>query len=323
MNMIPALVVLYILLLGVGVAGSLWSFRLGQRYGLLFLRTFYIFVLLSFAYAVMNFIGEVFAPAILTGRSESMIRVYMIVDLVTIPLLGALFFLFFSWITRLLGRRVPPALKVVFGGIEALFLAAFIISFVSYFVHGISALSYVEIYILNGIIGILLIAAVLLLFFATPAGDEPDRRRLARGLGIVYAASFTVLGIGLVLPRASLFSNPAIAAVIPSGLIFLVNLPALFYLQRSLRIWPPRQDPASPEVKGLAGLSRDVGISDREKEIIQLLAQGLDNREIGKRLFISPKTVKNHLTSIYAKTGARNRVQLANLLNRPEQGSGT
>lgn len=52
------------------------------------------------------------------------------------------------------------------------------------------------------------------------------------------------------------------------------------------------------------------------------MALGLSNREIGKRLFISPKTVKNHITSIYAKTGARNRVQLVNLLNRPEEGPG-
>ena len=321
--MIPALVVLYILLLGVGVAGSLWSFRLGQRHGLPFLRTYYFFVLLSFAYAAMNFIGEVVAPAILTGRAESMTRVYLIVDLVTIPLLGGLFFLFFSWIIRLLGRRVPPALKAVFWGIEALFLAAFIISFISYFVRGISTLSRAGVYILNGIVGIMLIAAVLLLFFAAPAGDVPDRRRLARGLGAVYAVSLAVLVVFLVAPRASIFQKPEIANAIPAGLIFLLNLPALFYLRRSLRTWPPRQDPASSEAKGLAVLARDVGISDREKEIIRLVALGLDNREIGKKLFISPKTVKNHMTSIYAKTGARNRVQLANLLNRPQEGPRT
>jgi DNA-binding CsgD family transcriptional regulator len=131
------------------------------------------------------------------------------------------------------------------------------------------------------------------------------------------------LGIGLVLPRASLFPNAAIAAVIPAGLIFLVNLPALFFLRRFLRARPPRPDQASEEERSLTELSQDSGVSGREKEIIQLVAQGLDNREIGKRLFISPKTVKNHLTSIYAKTGARNRVQLANLLNRPEEGPGT
>jgi len=252
-----------------------------------------------------------------------MTRVYLIVDLVTIPLLGGLFFLFFSWITRLLGRRVAPVLKVVFGGIEALFLAAFIISFVSYFVRGISTWSYAGVYILNGIVGIMLIAAILLLFFAAPAGDEPNRRRLARGLGAAYAVSLAVLVVFLVVPLGSLIPKPEIANAIPAGFIFLFNLPALFYLQRSLRIWPLRQDLASSEAKGLAGLARDAGISDREKEIIRLVALGLDNREIGKRLFISPKTVKNHMTSIYAKTGARNRVQLANLLNRPEQGSGT
>jgi len=115
MNMIPALVVIYILLIGLAMGGSFWSLRLRQRYGLSFLRTYHIFVLLSFAYAVANFIGEVFAPAILARPAESMIGIYLIVDLVTIPLLGCLFFLLFLWITRLLGRRVPPALKAVFG----------------------------------------------------------------------------------------------------------------------------------------------------------------------------------------------------------------
>ncbi len=323
MNMIPVLVVLYILLLGAGVGASLWSFRLRQRYVLPFLRTYYIFVLLSLAYAAMNFIGEVFAPTILSGLAESLARVYLIIDLVTIPLLGVLFFLFFKWIIQLLGRWVPPALKVVFWAIEVFFLAAFIISFISYFVRGISTWSYAGVYILNGIIGIMLIAALLLLFFAVPAGDEPNRRRLARALAATYAVALAVLVALLVASRTSLFRDSAIARVIPSGFMFLINLPALYYLQRSLRIWPLVRDPASSEEKGLSGLARDVGISDREKEILRLVALGLDNREIGKRLFISPKTVKNHLTSIYAKTRARNRVQLANLLNRPEQGPGT
>ena len=70
------------------------------------------------------------------------------------------------------------------------------------------------------------------------------------------------------------------------------------------------------------GAVRDAGITGRELEVARLVAAGLDNREIGKRLFISPKTVKNHLTSIYAKTGARNRVQLANFLGRPGDGPG-
>lgn len=117
--------------------------------------------------------------------------------------------------------------------------------------------------------------------------------------------------------------DPAIARVLPAGLMFLVNLPALFFLRASLRALPPHREPAVSDAEGLAGLARDARISDRELEIIRLLAMGLDNREIGKRLFISPKTVKNHITSIYAKTGVRNRVQLVNLLRSPRGDSGT
>ena len=312
--MIPALVVLYILLIVPAAVGSLWSYRLSQRYGLPFLKTYHVFVLLSFAYALMNLIGEVFAPAILGGPPASLVRVYMIVDLITIPLLGLLFFLLFSWIARLLGRRVPPTPKAVFWGIEALFLAAFIISFMSYFARGISTLTSAGVLILNGIVAVLLIAAVLLLFFAAPEGKDPNRRRLARGLGACYAVSLAILGASLAAPLETVFRDPLLAHAIPVGLLFMFNLPALIFLRRSLSHRPLPQYPAPPEEKGLAGLAHEARISEREREIIRLVALGLGNREIGKKLFISPKTVKNHITSIYAKTGARNRVQLANLI---------
>lgn len=321
--MVPALAVLYVLLLGLAAAGSLWSFRLRQKYGLPFSRTYHVFVLVSFAYAVVNFVGEVFAPAILAGPAESMIRVWLIVDLVTIPLLGGLFFLLFSWIVRLLGRAVPRAIKTAFWGIEAVFLAVFLTAFVSYFVRGITTLSYVEMIVLNGIVGGLLVAAVLALLFAAPAGGDPDDRRLARGMGVAYACSSAVLAAVLAAPVASLVPKPGIVSALRAGLLFLFNLPALAYLQKVLRTRPPRQALSPPDTKGLDGLARDFGISEREKEIIRLAASGLDNREIGKRLFISPKTVKNHMTNIYAKTGARNRVRLVNLLNRPDQGPRT
>jgi two-component system response regulator DegU len=50
-------------------------------------------------------------------------------------------------------------------------------------------------------------------------------------------------------------------------------------------------------------------LSAREWEVLQLLADGHSNREIGRRLFISEKTVKNHATSLFRKLGARDRTQ--------------
>lgn len=50
-------------------------------------------------------------------------------------------------------------------------------------------------------------------------------------------------------------------------------------------------------------------LSERETEVLELIAQGLTNREIGERLFISLGTVKAHTSSIYGKLGVRSRTQ--------------
>jgi DNA-binding NarL/FixJ family response regulator len=52
-------------------------------------------------------------------------------------------------------------------------------------------------------------------------------------------------------------------------------------------------------------------LSEREMEIVQLVAQGFRNREIGEKLFISEQTVKNHLHNIFDKLGVSDRLELA------------
>lgn len=53
----------------------------------------------------------------------------------------------------------------------------------------------------------------------------------------------------------------------------------------------------------------DPILSGREEEVLQLVADGLGTTEIAERMFISQKTVKNHLASIYDKLDARDRTQ--------------
>jgi LuxR family maltose regulon positive regulatory protein len=50
-------------------------------------------------------------------------------------------------------------------------------------------------------------------------------------------------------------------------------------------------------------------LSQRELEVLQLIAQGLSNREIGERLFLSLNTVKVHARNIYGKLGVSNRTE--------------
>lgn len=58
------------------------------------------------------------------------------------------------------------------------------------------------------------------------------------------------------------------------------------------------------------------GLSSRELEILQSAAEGLTNREIGQRLFITEGTVKNHVHNALRKLGVENRMQAAAYLSR-------
>jgi DNA-binding NarL/FixJ family response regulator len=56
---------------------------------------------------------------------------------------------------------------------------------------------------------------------------------------------------------------------------------------------------------------REEDLSPREVEVLQLLARGLDNNEIAVEMSISPRTAKNHVSSILNKLGVVNRIQAA------------
>ena len=54
---------------------------------------------------------------------------------------------------------------------------------------------------------------------------------------------------------------------------------------------------------------KDLGITRRELEILELIAQGMSNREIADKLFVSENTVKTHSSRLFDKLSARRRTQ--------------
>ena len=68
--------------------------------------------------------------------------------------------------------------------------------------------------------------------------------------------------------------------------------------------------PAIPQPFSLnEGRVKDLGITKRELEILELIAQGLSNREIADKLFVSENTVKTHSSRLFDKLSARRRTQ--------------
>jgi len=54
---------------------------------------------------------------------------------------------------------------------------------------------------------------------------------------------------------------------------------------------------------------REIGLTQREHEVLGLIAQGLSNRDIGEKLFVSENTIKTHSSRVFEKMQVRRRVQ--------------
>jgi DNA-binding NarL/FixJ family response regulator len=78
---------------------------------------------------------------------------------------------------------------------------------------------------------------------------------------------------------------------------------------------------AAPETPASADPAKILGLSAREWEVLELVADGRSNAEIAETLFISPKTASVHVTHILDKLGVSNRVEAATIAVRVTAGS--
>jgi len=106
-------------------------------------------------------------------------------------------------------------------------------------------------------------------------------------------------GWGILLPEVTQEELGIAIRAVAEGLI--VGAPLL--IQRMLRSEPERD----------ANKSKPAILTGREVEVLQLMAQGLANKQIAIRLDISPHTVKFHIASIYTKLNATSRTEAVRL----------
>ena len=60
-------------------------------------------------------------------------------------------------------------------------------------------------------------------------------------------------------------------------------------------------------------------LTEQERRILDLIGEGLTNRQIGERMFLAEKTVKNHVSAVLAKLGLQRRTQAAVLVTERRQ----
>lgn len=129
----------------------------------------------------------------------------------------------------------------------------------------------------------------------------------------------------------------AIAAVQAGGTFISPEVAARLVAMAAGGSAPPGSGPARPADPSGSGARRpldrtEVGraegglgldLTEREWEVLQLVADGLSNREIARRLYLTEGTVKNYISSIYQKLGTNDRVRAALLARELRAGKET
>jgi DNA-binding CsgD family transcriptional regulator len=144
------------------------------------------------------------------------------------------------------------------------------------------------------------------------------RKDALRDRSPVLVAGMATAGmiLGLVLVRGS-YSD--VLSYFLQGFIWLaVNAPVLTVLAISVRRTRFSAESQGAPASRLEDVGTRCGLTEREREIIDLLYRGRLNREIAWELHISTDTVKKHLYNVFRKTGVRNRIQLFRLVSGEE-----
>jgi DNA-binding CsgD family transcriptional regulator len=138
-------------------------------------------------------------------------------------------------------------------------------------------------------------------------------RTLRSGVAVFFALSLSYFPVNII----EMIRDRYPAINLPEG-FELFTLPLYFFALNLFSIAFAVfffNRPAYFEGSEITGHFRKrFGISQRESEIIDAIVAGLKSEEIADKLFISTKTVNNHVYNIFQKTGVKTRVQLVNLL---------
>jgi len=160
----------------------------------------------------------------------------------------------------------------------------------------------------------LLVPAAIIMGVGYRRIAEPETRRMVKRMMWLTIANLLLsrgqlvvtgaLGIALELRRVRVVQVAYYLGILTVVLVYAVK-----------HLFRPS---GTPDQLPSQEFAERYGISNRERDIIAMIVQGHANRVIGERLFISDRTVKNHVSSIYRKTGAVNKVQLLNMVrNHP------
>lgn len=306
-------IILTVCALAVGVGAVAATVHIQRQYPLPFLKSLVGFLVPLTLVTALILTTHYLKTNILPGSQNAAAWIHLIFRYnysVTTILLGFVNGAYVLMIGHLLGKRLALSASIGFGlAWTALFAVQTIAAAGGNLILELVAYSAAD-YVLTTLIIAGGAVALFLEARRTPSGTKRASfvgfTRVQSAITLVWLAFRLAYFSGRLRENAYYIFGQT-AAILAS------QLAVLFFMKRFVAAYAETTGSPVRTEEEQSALYAKFGITEREKEIIRLVCEGLSNKEIQTRLFISLQTVKDHVYRIYRKTGARNRVQLVNL----------
>jgi DNA-binding CsgD family transcriptional regulator len=293
----------YLVALMAGAASLSQTFLIWQRHRKTVIR-WYGFFLLSLLLILLSFLSRLYVQMAGIGNSrtaQSIVWILQAAGSLTLIVVAPYFY------HSLIGMAFPRRARILCFSIDVIVFLAAIINLLFPFMAA------PIIVLIAGLFGMIVYGLVLIAVKLRAIGDLVLRRALAMFLALSLFF-FPFMLIDSVLSYASFLSVFHFLEGLAQPLYFLVlNCLSIAFGLRYLN------RPAYAEKDSLTDyFVTTFKITAREREIIRFLLEGRGTKAIADALFISGKTVENHVYNIYQKLRIRNRVQLFQLIKANE-----
>jgi DNA-binding CsgD family transcriptional regulator len=203
-------------------------------------------------------------------------------------------------------RDVPTGVRRVFAGFGSVFGLSYVVG-ITLLLHGGGAVWLVSTHAALGFaMTAVLVAVFISLVTCSRRELTRDQIRSVRLLGWCLLTGHVVLAGSAALPYAAHMLSLA-------GALLWLNCVPILWLHNGFDLYH-RACAAEGEGGSIARLAQEYGITQREREVMELIVRGKSNREIEEELFVSFSTVKNHAYNLYRKLGVKSRAQLIHLV---------
>ncbi len=301
--------------IGSGVASILLSLRLMAAHKIDYLNTYVYYQILLFIFGLYGLLGNLFIRKVLLDISLEPGLIRSIIEFVPflgIPVLITAWFMFVKMCLEMVGKAVNKMASFVYFGMVLLFLLFYGYMLVYYYGMETSEALVLTQYLKPVFLGVQLLTLCIAFYtlYVIGARVKPVKKmRMLRIFAHINVLVSLISILAFYLSDQDTWIEKAYLVVFFAG-----QLPGIlflgYYLDSHFLTTTEETSLSDIHVNFIASYK----LSKREWEIVQEICEGLTNKQISEKLFISLQTVKDHTHRIYKKTAVKNRVQLVNMI---------